>query len=454
MPQKKPFRSVVTQIMVYPILIYIGIILAVVFFSINSFFSLQGQMVQNTLKTLQISMNQINNLMTQIDYEYASLWSNDETHLFLKAQNEDTPKEDYLRYQMRAYDWVQNIVNSYQEVQGAFSYYGNIDLLIFRGGNSTFPMQSYIREELQKEDRVYNQWEIVEADGQKYLFSMKKYGVYQGGAWIPTYRINDYLNAVELEHLGVVYLLDENGNSNLPEGAIQDALRDLSPTDEKIRIENQTYYNYSVGGEKGLRMGILVSPREVAQNLFVSNWGVLLLVLLAIGTAPICIFWLRSRIAIPVRDIDDTLRRIGEGDLEYHLPERKDKYENEFDHLMQRFNETMDRLQEAEYSLYESSMKEQRTKLMYISQQIRPHFILNALNIIYTYEEHEFPLVKKLVLYLTQYFRYVVNLNQDFVELGKEMRHIQNYLNIQKERYGDRFEAFVEFEPEVEDVLV
>ena len=121
---------------------------------------------------------------------------------------------------------------------------------------------------------------------------------------------------------------------------------------------------------------------------------------------------------------------------------------------MQRFNETMDRLQEAEYSLYESSMKEQRTKLMYISQQIRPHFILNALNIIYTYEEHEFPLVKKLVLYLTQYFRYVVNLNQDFVELGKEMRHIQNYLNIQKERYGDRFEAFVEFEPEVEDVLV
>ena len=47
-----------------------------------------------------------------------------------------------------------------------------------------------------------------------------------------------------------------------------------------------------------------------------------------------------------------------------------------------------------------------------------------------TYKEEEFPLVKKMVMYLVNYFRYIVNLRVDFVELSQEFRHVENYLKM------------------------
>ena len=114
----------------------------------------------------------------------------------------------------------------------------------------------------------------------------------------------------------------------------------------------------------------------------------------------------------------------------------------------------MDKVNELEFNLYETRLREQDIQMKYISQQIRPHFILNALNVIYTYDEDEFPLVKKMVIYLVNYFRYIVNLKKDFVELRYEFRHVENYLNIQKERTQNKIDFYVEWEHSVSDVLI
>ena len=456
MPKKKPFRSIVNQILIYPILIYILIVFVVGFASVASFFSMQKQMIDETVQTLKISMNQIDNLTNQIDNQYINLWGDNSTHQYMKNYAKDTPREQYFKHLTEVYDWLEGIVASHSEIAGAFSYYGNLDVLIFRGGSGSnvVAMKDYISQVIHKEDVPYNTWELVEVTGQKYLYTIKKNGEYKGGVWIPLSKLAPYLNMEEIKYAEWAYLADAYGDNNLNEGAFREELIEHGTQSDRLNIEGRTYRNYTVGNPNGIHMGILVSQRTILLNMPWTNWVIILLAILSIGAAPGCIVWLRNRIARPVRDINETLSRIGEGNPDAYMPERNNKYENEFDLLMHRFNETMDRMQDAEYSLYETNLKEQKTKLMYISQQIRPHFILNALNIIYTYEEHEFPLVKKLVLYLTQYFRYIVNLNQDYVELSKELRHIQNYLNIQKERYGDRFDFFVEYEPEVEDVLV
>ncbi len=56
--------------------------------------------------------------------------------------------------------------------------------------------------------------------------------------------------------------------------------------------------------------------------------------------------------------------------------------------------------------------------MRFLSQQIQPHFILNAMNILYSYEKEEYPLIQKMILCLSKYFRYVVNANTDFVKLS------------------------------------
>ena len=181
---------------------------------------------------------------------------------------------------------------------------------------------------------------------------------------------------------------------------------------------------------------------------------VFLFAFLGLASTIALVLWLNTRISRPIFQIKDAMERYGNGDVEYRLEERNVKTADEFDLLGHSLNEMMDKVNELEYNLYETRLKEQETQLKYISQQIRPHFILNALNVIYTYKEDEFPLVKKMVMYLVNYFRYIVNLRVDFVELSQEFRHVENYLNIQKERTQNKIESFVEWEQSVGDALI
>ena len=64
--------------------------------------------------------------------------------------------------------------------------------------------------------------------------------------------------------------------------------------------------------------------------------------------------------------------------MEYRIPLKEKKYFNEYDRLIIKFNEMMDNVNELEFILYKTKIKEQRTELKYISQQIRPHFISNT----------------------------------------------------------------------------
>jgi LytS/YehU family sensor histidine kinase len=59
-----------------------------------------------------------------------------------------------------------------------------------------------------------------------------------------------------------------------------------------------------------------------------------------------------------------------------------------------------------------------------------------------------------MILYLSRYFRYVVNAHQDFVTLGQEMEHLRNYFAIQKLRFVQTFEAAVDYDEELYDCLV
>ncbi len=133
----------------------------------------------------------------------------------------------------------------------------------------------------------------------------------------------------------------------------------------------------------------------------------------------------------------------------YRIPIKKKKWVGEFDELNIHFNNMLNQLEETNEQLVQEEIDRQKLELHSLNQQIKPHFILNALNIIYMYEDNEFPVAKKMVLYLTKYFRYLVNLKSNFVCLWEEIEFIESYLNIQKIRYPKRFTPFVEWEEEL-----
>ncbi len=452
--EEKQFQSIVKRVVLVPLTVLVLVLAVTVVSCLFSFFNMQQQMVESNINSLRISASQLDALLSQIDHAFLEYWNSNESYSFLKNYSEDTPKEVSLIHEADAITWIQNLANSHMEVQGGFAYYKNMDLFLMRG-ISNFSVNKYIRDRLSWEQDCYNHWELVEIEGALYLMNLKNYNDFYGGVWIPAGKLEERLSLTTMGYLGTVYLADNANHNTLGNEEMNGLLENEERRVTKLQAGNNDFYNYTVPAESdGIVLGILI-PRETMFSMIpLADKIIFLVAFLSVFLVPVTVMWLKKKIANPMRDIDFAMKLIGEGNMDYRIPLSEKRYYDEFDRLIMAFNRMMEDLNELEFKLYKTKIKEQRTELKYISQQIRPHFMLNALNIIYTYEENEFPLVKKMVLYLTGYFRYIVNLKVDFVEVEKELRHVENYLNIQKERYQDRFEFFVEWEIQTERLLI
>jgi sensor histidine kinase YesM len=93
-------------------------------------------------------------------------------------------------------------------------------------------------------------------------------------------------------------------------------------------------------------------------------------------------------------------------------------------------------------------------KLKMLRYQINPHFLFNVLNSIYTLIDENTEKAKKLVIDMSEYYRYTLNKQQLTVSIDKEVESILKYLEIQKIRFEEEFEYEISIDEAVKSVLV
>jgi two-component system LytT family sensor kinase len=93
-------------------------------------------------------------------------------------------------------------------------------------------------------------------------------------------------------------------------------------------------------------------------------------------------------------------------------------------------------------------------QLKMLRYQINPHFLFNVLNSIYTLIDENREKAKKLVIDMSEYYRYTLNKQQFTVTIEKEVESILGYLEIQKIRFEEEFEYEISVDEAVKSVLV
>lgn len=86
-------------------------------------------------------------------------------------------------------------------------------------------------------------------------------------------------------------------------------------------------------------------------------------------------------------------------------------------------------------------------QLKMLRYQINPHFLFNVLNSIYTLIDENTVKAKKLVLDMSEYYRYTLTKQEETISIEKEIESIIKYLEIQKIRFEEKFN----FELSVDD---
>lgn len=444
----KKSKSILRQVILFPASVTLFILLAAISLCFFSIHILDKRSVENVMNGLHIAVNQLQNELGQIDEAFLKYWNQSDSCGYLTRIDSRKPVDMFLEYQLETVDWMNHMVGLYHMVSGAFVYYENIDLMLFRG-MADQSIHEYIVKRLKNVEGECNVWELVTVAGEQYLITIKHYGSFYGGVWLPASKMDS--KKMFGEGYSFTYLMDASMENTVPDPKLG-ALLKLKGFEENIRAEGKSYHNYRVEApDQRLYLGILISDRYFWEDIPLPVKGIFLLLGICVLLFPMVILWLRRRIVRPIQILDTAMKAAGEGDLDYRIREIVPGRPNELERLMNGFNRMMEEINTLSVSLYKTKIREQKIKLKYISQMIQPHFVLNALNIMYTYRENEFGLMKKMIRYLMEYFRYVVYLRADFVTLSQEMRHIENYLNIQKERYMDAFDFFVEWESGVSD---
>jgi len=100
----------------------------------------------------------------------------------------------------------------------------------------------------------------------------------------------------------------------------------------------------------------------------------------------------------------------------------------------------------------ESLIKDVQIKMF--RYQINPHFLFNVLNSIYTLIDENTEKAKKLVLDMSDYYRYTLTKQKECVSIESEIESIVKYLEIQKTRFEEKFQYEISVDEAVRPLLI
>jgi LytS/YehU family sensor histidine kinase len=105
-----------------------------------------------------------------------------------------------------------------------------------------------------------------------------------------------------------------------------------------------------------------------------------------------------------------------------------------------------------EKGLLESQFSLERAQLTTLRYQLNPHFLFNSLNSISAVIPPNLKQPRKMISHLTSYFRSTLELPEgELISVAHEIERLQQYLEIEKVRYGDLLQLSVKIDPEVRD---
>jgi two-component system sensor histidine kinase YesM len=191
-------------------------------------------------------------------------------------------------------------------------------------------------------------------------------------------------------------------------------------------------------------IGVFSLAEILREVLMIRYWTYLIggvTMILAIVTA----YFLTSTIAKPVLDLRSLMKSVEGGDLSVRFSGRHD---DEIGELGLGFNEMIGRIQGLIEQVYAEQRSKREAELRILQEQIKPHFLYNALDTIqWMAQEHRVDDVVSMVGALSSLFRIGLSKGREFISLSEELEHVESYLCIQKMRYEDKFDYAISCDP-------
>lgn len=225
-----------------------------------------------------------------------------------------------------------------------------------------------------------------------------------------------------------------------------------------ILMEDASVWNQRINGEETLvtkanfsRLGWKMVSRSLIKEL---TEDVRKVNLLFLAVSMVCLAFtvlgagiLSKVIANPLVKLTWSMNNIRDEYLDFHFNiESKD----EVGVLASGFNKMVGRIRNLLIDIRHEQKKKREYELALIQAQIKPHFLYNTLDVIYTLADMgRLMELKKATKSLADFYRVALSKGREIITIGEEISITTNYLFIQRIRYSDVFDFEVAISDEI-----
>lgn len=367
-------------------------------------------------------------------------------NLINRLQNPEKEIDCYLAIS-DIQELLHSSMNSYNMMDGLFFYDAKNGIYIGDSklsGSSDYSelvkesVQDYVLQFLILAKENQNSWFSEKVGNEYCLVKMYEMQNVYVGSWIHVDTILDKIRPFTVKDQDKVYLLDGNkkvlSDSNLGDG--------LTDAEKYLTLENHRYRKLT--SKLNTEKCFLVILHRTDNTLINIEYPILLA---AVIILVLCIFVERMQIHLfksPISRLTQAMNELKSGNLEVHLDE--ENVFSEFQVLNDTFDSMTKEIKKLKIDVYEEKLNKQQAELLYLQEQINPHFFTNCMNLIRNLTMvGEIEKAQEATFLVSSHMRYALA-NSTMVALERELEQVNNYVELQKMRYGDCFLYCVEQE--------
>jgi two-component system sensor histidine kinase YesM len=256
-----------------------------------------------------------------------------------------------------------------------------------------------------------------------------------------------------------IHIINDEGVPLLALPETEDILEDLLSLKE-YKIVNDVLYTETHGNiifstfstQEPLGIIKVVPKSEVIGSILPTVYTGLLLGLASLLVSILISAILSSRISKPVVGLAQRVKNIEMESLQLEEDEESADEVKVLEHHIAAFIERIRQLIRNEYDI---TLQSKTAQINALQAQINPHFLHNTLQLIGSIAlaqgEAE---VYRISGALSSLMRYSMDFNEHLVPLEEELKHLDNYLYIQKERFSERMSVSFSISPEVRTAMI
>ncbi|TXK85223.1 sensor histidine kinase [Paenibacillus sp. N3.4] len=289
-------------------------------------------------------------------------------------------------------------------------------------------------------------WQVIKVGNETAFMKLIRNNNLVVGCWIKADTVAEPLKFLDADNGGGSAIMISDGTVASDTKLTHSQISIIANPPQKAAKPFQTVTDYKDGRSYlivdipsimvPIKYVVLIPEASMLKNLPFFRLAIYVIPLGGLLILSFYFVFVRKVLLTPMKKLIRGMQRITRGDWDVRLEQDNT---TEFAFVIRTFNNMVGEISNLKIDVYEQQLLTKEAEFKHLQVQIKPHFYLNSLNIITSLAAtKQYDVIQKMARYLAEYFRFNITTSRRTVTLEAEIKHIRNYLEIQKLRFPNK----------------